>query len=280
MRTLVHLSDLHFGRTDASLLDPLADVIQTIAPDLVAVSGDLTQRARTGQFKAARAFLNRLPAPQIVVPGNHDVPLYDVITRFTRPLARYRRYITGDLEPWFIDDEIAVVGINTARSMTFKDGRINEMQIDRVRQRLCGLPTRILKIIVTHHPVDLPAGFRPEQLVGRAALAREMLSACVCDLLLAGHLHRGVAAEGSARATASAHEPIIVQAGTATSTRGRGEANSFNVIAIEPTLIEVKRYLWQVNLGVFAASESEHFARSTTGWSQRRADVNSIQLAK
>jgi 3',5'-cyclic AMP phosphodiesterase CpdA len=267
----VHLSDLHFGRTDAALLDPLAKIVRSLAPDLIAVSGDLTQRARTWQFKAARTFLDRLPMPQVIVPGNHDIPLYDVIARFTRPLARYRRYITDDLEPWFIDGEIAVLGINTARSLTFKHGRINETQIDRVQKRLRLLPNSVTKVLVTHHPFDLPAGYDSGELVGRAALAREMLSACECDLLLAGHLHLGAAAEGSMRRVALAYEPIIVQAGTATSTRGRGESNSFNVIAIEPPHIEIRRYSWQAAAGAFDSTGSEHFERTVAGWKHRRA---------
>ena len=240
------------------------------------MSGDLTQRARSEQFEAARAFLNRLPEPQIIVPGNHDVPLYDVITRFTRPLARYRRYITDDLEPWFIDDEIAVVGINTARSLTFKHGRINEMQLDRVRQRLCSLPKEILKIVVTHHPVDLPADFGPDQLVGRAMRAREMLAACTCDLLLAGHHHRSAAGKGPQRPTASAHEPIIVQAGTATSTRGRGETNSFNEIVIKPMHVEIRRYMWKVTEGVFKVAQIEHFERAATGWGKQLSTYSAV----
>lgn len=276
MRTLVHLSDLHFGRTDPSLLDPLVRIIQSIAPDLIAVSGDLTQRARPVQFKAARAFLDQLPAPQVVVPGNHDVPLYDFVTRFTRPLARYRRYITDDLEPWFVDEEVAVLGINTARSLTFKQGRINETQIAGAQKRLCVLPPSIIKVIVTHHPFDLPVGYQPGELVGRAALATEMLSDCRCDLLLAGHLHHGLAAEGSLRQGSLAYEPIIVQAGTATSTRGRGESNSFNVIVIERPHIEIRRYLWQEETGIFEPTESEHFERTTTGWKQQRTSRASV----
>ncbi len=271
MRTLVHLSDLHFGRVDPGLLDPLVNAVQAIEPDLVTVSGDLTQRARSSQFAAARAFLDRLPTPQIVVPGNHDVPLYDVVRRFASPLARYRRYIADDLEPWFVDDEIGVVGINTSRSLTFKEGRINELQIDRVRQRLLGLPDGVMKVVVTHHPVDLPAAFSAHGIVGRAALAREMLAACGCDLVLAGHLHRSIASEGSARADAAAHEPVVVQAGTATSTRGRGEYNSFNVIVLDPGRIEVTHYRWLASEGVFAPGGGERFARSTVGW-RRRAD--------
>src|SRR5213076_1805038 len=96
-------------------------------------------RARTTEFQAARAFLDRLPEPQIIVPGNHDVPLHNVFTRFIGPLDKYRRYITGDVEPFYADDEIAVLGINTARSLTFKRGRINSTQIEHAKERLCPL---------------------------------------------------------------------------------------------------------------------------------------------
>src|SRR5882724_10264204 len=128
MRTLVHLSDLHFGRVDERLVEPLIAAVTEIDPDLVAVSGDLTQRARSHQFREARAFLDALPQPQIVVPGNHDVPLHNVFTRFVRPLDKYKGYITDDLQPVYQDNEIVVVGVNTARSLTIKGGRINENQ--------------------------------------------------------------------------------------------------------------------------------------------------------
>src|SRR6187399_2421816 len=111
MRTIVHVSDLHFGRVNSALLDPLLDAIQRATPDLLAVSGDLTQRARTEEFLAARKFLDAIPTPRIVVPGNHDVPLYNVLSRFCRKLDHYREYITTDLSPFFADDEIAVAGV-------------------------------------------------------------------------------------------------------------------------------------------------------------------------
>ena len=109
MRTLVHLSDLHFGRIDHAILRPLIETVQGLKPDLVAVSGDLTQRARSTQFREARAFLDALPGPQIVVPGNHDVPLYNLFARFLRPLSKYQRYITDDLEPFYADAQIAIL---------------------------------------------------------------------------------------------------------------------------------------------------------------------------
>ena len=268
MRTVVHLSDLHFGRVDPALLRPLIEIVRRQSPNLVAVSGDLTQRARTGQFREARAFLDVLPRPRLVVPGNHDVPLYDVAARFTRPLARYRRYIDADLEPSFVDVEIAVFGVNTARSLTFKRGRINQAQIDRLRERLCGLPDGITKVVITHHPFDLCSSRDSGALVGRAGLARQILSACGCDLLLAGHLHVGGASEGTPRSV-PAFEPIVVQAGSATSTRRRGESNSFNVIDIESHRIAVRRYDWQPGAAIFEQVRSESFERVADGW--RRA---------
>src|ERR1700738_1008684 len=177
MRTLVHLSDLHFGRVDPQIVAPLIKTVSEISPDLVAVSGDLTQRARTQQFLEARAFLDALPQPQIVVPGNHDVPLHNVFSRF--------------LQPFYADEEIVVVGVNTARSLTIKGGRINEEQVARIREKLCGSAEELVKMVVTHHPFDLPEGYSDRGLVGRAQMAMIELADCGADLFLAGHLHVG-----------------------------------------------------------------------------------------
>src|SRR4051812_20149867 len=157
MRTIVHLSDLHFGRIDARILAPLIRAVAEVSPDLIAVSGDFTQRARRRQFAEARAFLDALPFRQLLVPGNHDVPLYNVAARFVAPLASYRRYIADEVEPSFIDEEIAVVGLNTARSLVARGGgRLSDVQVQRAVNRLKGLPAHLIKIIVTHHPFDVP----------------------------------------------------------------------------------------------------------------------------
>jgi 3',5'-cyclic AMP phosphodiesterase CpdA len=266
MRKIVHLSDLHFGRIDAALIEPLAVAVSAIAPSLVAVSGDLTQRARTRQFQEARAFLDRLPRPQIVVPGNHDVPLYDVLSRFARPLEKFRRYIADDTEPFYKDDEMVVAGVNTARSLTRKYGRINERQVAHLRERLCGYPDEVLKVVVTHHPFDLPPGADEREIVGRAGLAMEALAACGADLLLAGHLHVGHTGHTAERYKIRGHSALYVQAGTATSTRGRGEANSFNVIRHKHPHIQVERRLWHADAGVFSHANAETFRHTPDGW--------------
>jgi 3',5'-cyclic AMP phosphodiesterase CpdA len=268
MRTIVHLSDLHFGRIDAALLAPLTRLVGKIAPDLVVISGDLTQRARSSQFQEARRFLDGLPSPQIVVPGNHDVPLYNIFSRFLTPLTKYRRYITDDLDPVFIDDEIAVVGINTARSLTFKDGRINEKQIANARKVLCPAGDQVVKIIVTHHPFDLPENRADEETVGGAPLAMEAFAQCGADLLLAGHLHTSHTEITAERYKIGNYSAIVVQAGTATSTRERGEMNSFNILRITGDAIVIDRFSWTPEQNEFQQSASDRFERVANTWTR------------
>jgi 3',5'-cyclic AMP phosphodiesterase CpdA len=266
MRTLVHLSDLHFGRVDPELLAPLRALVHQVAPDVVVVSGDLTQRAKSEEFEEARAFLDTLPGPQIVVPGNHDISLYNVLRRFLAPLDRYKRYITDDLSPVFIDDEIAVLGVNTARSLTFKDGRVNEEQVAQITTQLAGLAPDITRIIVTHHPFDLPQSFDDDDLVDRAPMAMQAFAESGVDVLMAGHLHASHAGNTSDRYAMSEYAALVIQAGTATSTRGRGETNSFNVVRIERERVEVDRYGWDVVGKDYSLVSTEKFYRSGNIW--------------
>ena len=266
MRTIAHLSDLHFGRVDAAVLKPLADFLAGAQPDLLVVSGDLTQRAKSAEFVAARSFIDTLDMPKIIVPGNHDIPLHNIFNRFVRPLANYQRYITADMEPFHVDDEIAVLGINTARSMTFKDGRINQAQIERVRARLAPLPGSVVKILVTHHPFDLPPHLGSDDLVGRAPLALSHFASCGVDLLLAGHMHTSHAVTTSDRYKTARYAALAIQAGTATSTRGRGESNAFNILRVVPGQVEVDRVRWFSKNGVFEKTETQAFTSTPDGW--------------
>ena len=266
MRTIVHLSDLHFGRVDPTLLAPLRDLVHSIHPDVVVVSGDLTQRAKSRQFAEARAFLDTLPGPQIVVPGNHDISLYNVFRRFVQPLKRYKRYISHDLDPFYQDDEIAVLGINTARSLTFKDGRVNEEQVAKIHALFDPLSPQITRIVVTHHPFDLPKSFDEADLVGRAPMAMEVFAKLGVDILMAGHLHATSICSTAERYKIDAYAALVIQAGTATSTRGRGEVNSFNVVRVEHEKVEVDRYGWDVIGQRFSVMGTEKYMRSGNVW--------------
>ncbi|MEW6704838.1 MAG: metallophosphoesterase [Pseudomonadota bacterium] len=266
MRKIVHLSDLHFGRVDERLLQPLAERVHALAPHVLVVSGDLTQRARRVQFEAARAFLDRLPKPQVVVPGNHDVPLYNVLARFGWPLAGFKRHITADLSPLYRDEQLVVLGLNSARSLVVKNGRVNRRQLARVRRALCDLPGHMLKVVVTHHPFDLPGPVDERQLIGRADEAMAAFAQCGVDVLLAGHLHASSSHDSAARHPLAGYGALAVAAGTATSTRGRGERNAFNLLALHKDLVEVQRYEWQPEIGTFAATECRRFERVDQGW--------------
>jgi 3',5'-cyclic AMP phosphodiesterase CpdA len=265
-RTLAHLSDIHFGTVDPVILDPLIEAVRALAPHVVVVSGDLTQRARTEEFLTARAFLDQLPEPQIVVPGNHDVPLYNLYGRFVGRLERYQSYITPELEPAHVDEEIAVLGTNTARSLTWKGGRINAAQIGRIKERLSAIDGRVTKIIVTHHPFDLPPGFAETHLVGGARMAMGHLAECGADLLLAGHMHVSSVSRTVLRYQIAGHSALVVQAGTATSTRDRGERNSFNCIRIESGVMTIERWRWSQESRAFAAAEREAYRKTADGW--------------
>ncbi len=267
MRAIVHLSDLHFGRVESDLLAPLRRAIEEVKPDVVVVSGDLTQRARRSQFRAARDFLATLPVPQIVVPGNHDVPLYDVVRRFLAPLARFRRYITDDAMPSFVDQEIAVVGVNTARSLTFKGGRINVEQVTAIAQRFEGLPERVTRVVVTHHPFDVPADGDQDDVVGRGPMAMAEFARAEVDVFLSGHLHRSNLATTAQRYNIGGFAAVLVQAGTATSTRERGELNAFNVLRIGDRDLRVQTWRWSPAQAAFVQeTEASYRYEHGTGW--------------
>jgi 3',5'-cyclic AMP phosphodiesterase CpdA len=240
VRTIAHISDLHFGTEDPGLEQSLLEDLRAHRPSVVAVSGDLTQRARRREFAAARVFLGRLPAPRVVVPGNHDIPLFDVLRRFFAPLARYHEFIDAEADPFYQDGEIALQGINTARANTWKEGRISDAQIARVRARLCGLPAGRFKVMVTHHPFAPPPGRPASPLVGRALAALTAAAACGVDLLLAGHLHEGYSADVRTSHVALGRSMIVAQAGTALSRRRRREPNAYNLITVDAPRLEVE----------------------------------------
>jgi 3',5'-cyclic AMP phosphodiesterase CpdA len=273
VRTIVHLSDLHFGRVDPRILPPLATAVTEAQPDLVVVSGDFTQRARVQEFKDAARFLAALPQPRLLVPGNHDVPLYDLMRRWLAPLRRYRRYITNDLAPFYADAEIAVLGVNTARALTFKNGRINQAQLAAVTNRLATFGLGVTRIVVTHHPFDAPdpvgSGVQPlHGVVGRAQMAITAFLHSRVDMILSGHLHVSHIGRTAQRYPMPGRSALLIQAGTATSTRKRGEVNAFNIVRIAQPEATVACMIWDGAQDGFRQASIERFAGTEAGWSR------------
>jgi 3',5'-cyclic AMP phosphodiesterase CpdA len=269
MPRLIHLSDLHFGAHDPKLVDAVEQRIDDAKPDLVVISGDFTQRARTEQFEQACQFLERLKAAGhevLGVPGNHDVPLYDVLRRFLSPLTRYRRFIDESLCPFHELPGAAVLGINTARSLTFKDGRINQEQVTYIRDTFSRTRADTARILVTHHPLfALPVGDGPElgKAIGRQELALDAVAEAGVDLLLAGHNHRASTHHAKDLVT-DAGPALVIQAGTATSTRLRDEEQSFNLLEVGNAEVTVTVQTWDGN--GYASSDAQRFVRRGEHW--------------
>jgi 3',5'-cyclic AMP phosphodiesterase CpdA len=257
---------VHFGRTHEIAVKALSRAVKELNPDVVVVSGDLTQRARRSEFERARAFLDELPEPQIVVPGNHDVPMH-IVARFASALNNYRDYISPDLQPFYQDDEVAIAGLNTARSLTIKGGRVNVRQMERVESTLGSAPRELLKILVTHHPFDLPPAYGHRDLVRRAAHAMTRFARSGVDIYLAGHFHISHCGRTAERYDFGGYSAIFVQAGTACSTRGRGEPNSFNVIRTETGRVAVET-MSMAGDGSFRAVALSNFEREESGWTR------------
>ena len=239
MRTIAHISDLHFGRVSQDAAEALLRDLDRLEPTVVAVSGDLTQRARRSQFAAAREFLSRIKAPLVVVPGNHDVPLFDVLRRLFSPLTRYCTYITDELCPLYQDEQLAMLGVNTARSLTWKNGWLSPTQVQRMREILSEIPIDVFKVLVTHHPFIPPPTDPSPPTVGHAAEALAVLAEHHVELLLAGHLHLAYSGDVRSHHLTATRSMLSIQAGTAISSRHRGEPNQYNHILIDPPQVSV-----------------------------------------
>lgn len=273
MARIVHLSDLHFGAHDPRLVEAVARDADQLKPDLVVVSGDFTQRAKTEQFKEACEFLDRLRDhghEVLGVPGNHDVPLYDVLRRFLSPLARYRRFIDETLCPFVELPGIAVLGINTARSLTFKDGRINKDQVAFIRETFSRTPREAMRILVTHHPLfAMEVGSEVERAIGRQEMALDAIDESGVDMVLAGHHHHASSQDASELVT-RAGGVLVIQAGTATSTRVREQEQSFNVIDIIDGKSTITVHAWDGD--EFRAGEPRLYEWKKGRWALARAE--------
>jgi len=185
-----------------------------------------------------------------------------------------RASISKDLEPFYSDDEIAIVGINTARSLTFKNGRVSRQQVARSCARLEACGENRTRVIVSHHPFDLPETHELHGLVGRAHMAMAGFARCRVDLILSGHLHISRTSESAPRYKIPGHSALVIHAGTATSTRARGDLNSFNIIQVDRSSVSIQCLTWNRERSSFFLTVTAQFQRTPAGWSPiPRADA-------
>ena len=250
MRKIAHISDLHFGRHDPRIADRLLQSLSSHDPDLIVISGDLTQRAKRDEFIEAERFLRRINRPLLIVPGNHDMPLYNLFRRFRAPFRRYDRHIAPLALPhcFYVDDELAVLGLNTARRLKWKEGRISLAQMAHIQKAFGSLPVNVWKIVATHHPVASAASSLVP-VVEHAQMALRAVAAAKVHILLSGHHHHALSGEGEID-LALQHSILVIHAGTAVSTRTReGLANSYNLLQLRPAHLSVAVMAWRGESG-------------------------------
>lgn len=228
MSVLLHVSDPHFGTERPPVMEALRRLAADSCPSLVVLSGDITQRARASQFAAARRFAQSLRSPWLAIPGNHDIPLFDLGQRLFAPYAHYRAAFGAELEPEWASAEWLVLGVNTTRWWRHKQGEVSVAQVERVAMRLRQASPTQLRVVVVHQPMAvIRQSDRRNLLRGHARAARAWADAGA-QLVLGGHIHLPYVRH----AADVAGDPLwVVQAGTAVSHRVRGEtSNSVNLI--------------------------------------------------
>jgi 3',5'-cyclic AMP phosphodiesterase CpdA len=256
---LLHLSDIHFGAVDARLVEPMIALAHELRPDVTVVSGDLTQRARPDQFAAARTFVDRLPSPVLWVPGNHDMPLWNLPLRLLAPFWRYRRAMGNDLEPGLTLPGAIIQGMNTANPLVWKSGRLRADSADRLKRSFSAAPPGTMRIAVMHH-APVPAADGTPADMARAPAVLAALAKAGADLVLSGHTHMPHA--GFAETAAGV---LFLQAGTAISTRLKTDTNDFALIEIGPDC--VTQHAWLAPRGeAFAPAPPARFLKTAIGW--------------
>ncbi len=263
MTRLIHLTDLHFGLHHSGLVAPLQHAVAANRPDVVVVSGDLTQRALSGQFEAAMRFLRGLGTPSMIIPGNHDLPVYNPFTRLFAPFAPYRAGAATDLAPALRIGPLRLFGANTAAPLKWRGGRVRQAEIDRICEALAGGGERTTNILVCHHPLVEPPGFqRGETRGAESALAR--LADAGIHVVLSGHLHHWTTGLGI---TDIAPCPIFhMQTGTALCAREGERDHGFAVMEFDGDGLVVTPWILDGAQQRFAPLPSRDFVRQDGGW--------------
>lgn len=272
MPTFVHISDIHFGREQPEVIEGWFKATAEIQPNIVIISGDLTQRATDEEYTAVQQFLKKLQLqwPYFVIPGNHDMSATDLPERFFKPWKKWQSYISPEVEPVLKAADYTLVGVNTARAAGFyfdwSRGQISKSQITAVEHKFQGTAENSLKVLVAHHPFWLPDQSEYRDVVEHRDAAIEAFHFAGIDLILSGHVHLPY--------TQILQGVLIVHSGTTFSNRLKeGQSNSFNVIQANNEQIKVVFMNW--NGRQFQATEEREFQHGEGGWTQT-AGLNSV----
>lgn len=267
MTRILHLSDLHFGFHRSALVGPLLALVNGARADLVAVTGDLTHRGRPDQFRQAAAFLDAIAVPLVVVPGNHDVPLYNMPLRLLRPYAGYRHGLGRALAPTVTMGNTRVLGLNSVDPLSWQRGLVRPRDLDRVAGSLDGLCCNILAL---HHPLEHAPGIDKELPRGAPDALRRLAGMGV-RVVLSGHLHRWTT---EALWATTAHPALLqVQAGTALCARPGDAQNEVALLEVEDDRLTIERHVAPMPDAVFRPADDLHFVFERGCWRRSSAET-------
>jgi 3',5'-cyclic AMP phosphodiesterase CpdA len=261
MTRILHLSDLHFGRVEPGVAQDALDLATGLAPDGVVISGDLTQRARADQFAAARAFVDRMPQPVLVVPGNHDMPLWNLPLRLLAPFRRYIRAFGAELEPSLSLPGAVVQGVNTANPLVWKAGLLRADSLARLTRTFSAAPPQKWRIAVLHH-APVPAADGTPADIAEPAEALHALAQTGAQVVLSGHTH--MPHWGAAGTQAGM---LFLQVGTAISTRRKTDANDLSLIELDAGGVTLRSWLARPGQ-TFVEGPTTRFVHGSNGWSK------------
>ena len=244
---IIHFSDLHFGRIHDQVLTDLEKFLNDNSEiiTLVILTGDLTQRAKKEQFIAAKEFLSKIKVPVFVVPGNHDVPLYNLFLRFFSPFSRYRKYMGNLISNFYEDEHVAIFGLWTVNPLKVEEGKIRESDILLVTEKFKSIPDHKIKILAGHHPIATYEDPKIKKLFEKLIELRP-------DFLMWGHDHQSSITYFDEKTKMF---PILMAAGTTVSSRVRVEANSFNLITINDSDVLIKTMVHIPEKGFYPEKE-------------------------
>ncbi|MBP7722528.1 MAG: metallophosphoesterase [Alphaproteobacteria bacterium] len=235
----LHLSDLHFGTEAEDIVQHLMDVVTTLTPDLIVISGDFVQIANDKEFEKARNFINSLPSPVFCVAGNHDIPRYNWAERFLNPYKKYKKYVNENLEPVLTGDQYIMIGLNTARAVlphwNWANGAISQAQIKRLKDFFAG-ERNAYRICVMHHPLHKAEKAPLNVTVFGASAAMQAIHDMQVDLVLTGHVHHA--------SLTTIQNTVFASASTAISSRLRSQENGFNVIDFNEDFFEISHFVY------------------------------------
>lgn len=265
MTTLLHISDTHFGTEQAPVVEALVRLSNDLSPDLLVLSGDITQRARPEQFAAARRFVDRLGVPRLVIPGNHDIPLFNGVARLLFPYARFQSTFGETLEPMHDSADLLVLCVKTTRRLRHVEGQVSAAQIERVALRLHSARPGQLRVVVVHQPLLVEGEAEKKHLLRGCEAALQHWAAAGADVALGGHIHLPYVRELSP-AGAGGARIVVAQAGTALSSRVRRDVpNSVNVIrcdAADAAGFAIERWDFVAQRSTFERVEARRFNRN------------------